>query len=198
MYTHKYRHKHTHTRHHPFVAPFVVPIVTSFVSHHIQKSRLPHPISSLILKKSTSCLNSSLSSPHPSLFIQFIAATAASITTTEHKKKLYRSVLWIVVAVIWKYFCDKTVSVMIFLPKTFPHTTYFDWKRHPKNPTPPTSKLLPDSHTKIFLSPFSFCSDCCCCCHHLHIILPRTIFNQPSNQPTNHPIYKCFLCYMDI
>jgi hypothetical protein len=85
-------------------------------------------------------------------------------------------------------------SLWWYFPQiTFSHTAYFDWKCHPNLHPPPTSKLLPDSHTKIFLSPpFSFCSDCrcccCCCCHHLHIILPRKHF-QPAIQPANQPSY---------
>lgn len=156
-------------------------------------------------QKSTSCLNSSSFFLTPLLFIQFIASNSSSIATTEHKKKVIQKctlcgIVWMVY--LWQNrLCDDIspkkhfLILLILIGNTIPSN-------------PPTSKLLPDSHTKIFLSPnlpdhfpFSFYLDFCCSVVAVaitFIILPRKIFStsHPTIQ-TNHPIYKCFLCYME-
>lgn len=168
------------------------------ITSHTKKSRLPHPHSSLILKNLHRAWILPLSSSHHHYSFNSLRATAAAALPPQNKKKSYTEMYFGLYSIVWMvYLWHNRLCDDIFSQKTFSHSTYFDWKHHP---IPPTSKLLPDSHTKIFLSPnlllrpFSvlillrFLLLCCCCCHHLHHSTSKNVFNQPSNHP-NQPSY---------
>lgn len=158
-------------------------------------------------QKSTSCLNSSSFFLTPSLFIQFIASnSSSSIATTEQKKKVIQKCTLDCIASYGWYICDITVSVMIFSPKK--HFLILLILIGNTIPFHPPLNFYPIHIQKFFFLPisssdrfpFSFYLDFCCSVVAVaitFIILPRKIFStsHPTIQ-TNHPIYKCFLCYM--
>lgn len=121
------------------------------------------------------------------------------------KKVIQKCTLDCIASYGW-YICDITVSVMIFSPKK--HFLILLILIGNTIPFHPPLNFYPIHIQKFFFlpisssdrSPFSFYLDFCCSVVAdaiTFIILPRKIFStsHPTIQ-TNHPIYKCFLCYM--
>ena len=188
MYTHRHPQIHTHHR-----FSMYCPLRGSHSNQLCITSHTKEPFASSPFipysQKSTSCLNSSFFFLTPSLFIQFIAAAALP---PQNKKKVYTEVYFGCCSmqnesiVSQNRLCD---DISLYYPNILSlilliligNTTI----RPPLNFYP------------IHIQNFSFSLLSV-------LILPRLLLLLPSpssfylefstSHPTNHPIYKCFLC----